>query len=163
MKRLIFTASAVAGIMCVGGAYPAARIVGGGSSVVKCVKLSATTACTASANSFVGKPEWTANCGGITVKGIAKCSSTVGSANAKHTSIALAGNTTSNKYCKCKMISPAVSTYWVSVNVCTETSCLAPGAQTPQQCETYCALSCALQAAVNVNDFRTALFSSLTD
>lgn len=164
MKQLIFTVSAVAGIMCVGGAYSAARVVGGGgSSVVKCVKLSATTACTTDKTSFIGKPEWTANCGGITVKGIAKCSSTAGSAYTKHTSIALGTSTTANKYCKCKMISPAVSTYWVSVNVCKEMVCISPGMQTAQECETYCAFSCAQDAAVNTDNFRTALFNSLTD
>lgn len=96
----------VAGIMCVAAIPPA-------SAVTKCVALnpSNTTWQSGSANG----PDWDATCttGGvnIAVRGISVCSSTEPSGSVAM-QLELSSNPEENKYCWCKMTSPAVSR-WV--------------------------------------------------
>ena len=132
----------IAGIICSATIPPA-------YAVTKCVKLTPSTTCTTSSGNG---SNWSATCGGVSVSGVAFCGSQDGGSEGK-TSETVTTSTTSddNKYCWCKMVSPAVSS-WVFVTSST----------TAGGCVYNCASVCAGRAR-NDSDFRSALFSGLSD
>ena len=136
----------IAGLLC-------AAIIPPAFAVTKCVKLSSSTTC-----SFVepgyNVVDWTSNCTtsgtSIAIRGISQCSSTSGSSIGQTaTALEISGGT-DDKYCWCKMVSPAVSS-WVYNNVLGTS-----------YCGYRCAYSCAYRAADNAS-FRSALFDNLSD
>lgn len=87
-------------------------IVAPAAAVVKCVKLTQSSTCT-STTANNSSPEWTATCGGTPIKGIGICSDKKGSSvGSKSSSLTIDYYTDENKYCWCKIISPAVSSQW---------------------------------------------------
>ena len=116
-------------------------------AVTKCVKLTPSTTCSGNSGDY-GQSNWSATCGGVPIQGVAFGGSQDGGsigATTDAVTISFTGN--DNKYCWCKMVSPAVSR-WVfggaepSVGVCAY----------------YC-----VSAAHNNASFRSALFSNLSD
>ncbi len=137
----------IAGIICV-ASIPSAY------AVTKCVKLSSSTTCSyVNPGNYV--VDWTSNCKSsgtsVAISGISQCSSTSGSSTGqKATSLEISGGT-DDKYCWCKMVSPAVST-WVFDN----------GLGSAANCAINCAYACAGDVA-SFASFRSALFSGLSD
>ena len=124
------------------------------SAVTKCVKLSSSTTCSY-VNTGTYVVDWTSNCTSsgtsVAISGISQCSSTSGSSvGQKATALKISGGT-DDKYCWCKMVSPAVSS-WVFRYAFGSAS----------YCATDCADLCAYYAAGNAS-FRAALFSGLGD
>ena len=124
------------------------------SAVTKCVKLSSSTTCSY-VNTGTYVVDWTSNCTSsgtsVAISGISQCSSTSGSlVGQKATALKISGGT-GDKYCWCKMVSPAVSS-WVFIS--------ANGSAI--DCAYYCAITCASSAAASAS-FRSALFSGLSD
>lgn len=123
-------------------------------AVTKCVKLSSSTTCSyVNPGNYV--VDWTSNCTSsgtsVAISGISQCSSTSGSsAGQKATALKISGGT-DDRYCWCKMVSPAVSS-WVFSHARGSASL----------CASNCASNCAAIAA-NLASFRSALFSGLSD
>lgn len=124
-------------------------------AVTKCVKLSSSTTCSyVDPGTYV--VDWTSNCTSsgtsVAISGISQCSSTSGSSvGQKATALEISGGT-DDKYCWCKMVSPAVSS-WVFVY----------GYGSASGCADGCALDCAYYVAGTNAAFRSALFSGLSD
>ena len=124
------------------------------SAVTKCVKLSSSTTCSY-VNPGTYVVDWTSNCTSsgtsVAISGISQCSSTSGSSvGQKATALKISGGT-DDKYCWCKMVSPAVSS-WV----------FAADSGSASYCAYSCASNCAANAAYDAS-FRSALFSGLGD
>ncbi len=120
------------------------------SAVQKCVALTSSTTCTYVSTAY-NQSNWSSNCGGISIQGVAFCGSKSGSIGDKSDAVTASSTSDDNKYCWCKMVSPAVS-YWVFNNA-------GPSAG-------FCANSCAYYCAnvpANSSAFRSALFTSLGD
>ena len=137
----------IAGLICLATIPPV-------SAVTKCVKLSSSTTCSY-VNPGTSVVDWTSNCTSsgtsVAISGISQCSSTSGSSNGQKATVLEISGGTDDKYCWCKMVSPAVSS-WVFT---TPTDSAFP-------CVHNCASSCAYRAALNAS-FRSALFSGLGD
>ena len=134
----------IAGIICAATIPPA-------YAVTKCVKLTSSTTCT-SHSGEVGQSNWSATCGGIEIQGVAFCGSQKGgSYGAKSETVTTSSTSDDNKYCWCKMVSPAVSS-WV-FNYSNASAGL---------CAAYCSGYCANNAR-NASNLRSALFSGLSD
>ena len=132
----------IAGIICAASIPPA-------YAVTKCVKLTSSTTCTTSSGNG---SNWSATCGGIAIQGVAFCGSQKGGAmGTKSENVTTSSTSDDNKYCWCKMVSPAVSS-WVF-----NTTNSSAGS-----CANYCASHCASNAQYR-SDFRSALFSGLSD
>ena len=137
----------IAGIICAASIPPA-------YAVTKCVKLTSSTTC-----SYVGPEsyvvDWTSNCTSsgtsVAISGTSQCSSTSGSSvGQKATALEISGGT-DDKYCWCKMVSPAVSS-WVFIYSYTSAD----------ECAYDCAYNCANRTQYS-SAFRSALFSGLSD
>lgn len=135
------------------------------NAVIKCIESSALTSCSTAPTVYKNKPDWLAVCNGTDVHGVAVCSSqastTIGETSTTPT---VSTNLSSNKYCKCKMVSPAVS-QWITPGKCTNTECFAT--MTAEQCAQYCGLMCASAVADMYGNggavFLSAMFSRLSD
>ena len=134
----------IVGIICAASIPPA-------YAVTKCVKLTPSTTCTSSG--AFGQSNWSATCGGIAIQGVAFCGSQKGDSIDVTTTDAVTTSTTSddNRYCWCKMVSPAVSS-WVSYGPRMDAG----------DCADDCAYNCASSARGN-SAWRSALFSGLSD
>ena len=124
-------------------------------AVTKCVALNSSTTCTSDSLQYQNHTDWAAACttNGVStpISGIGICSSTKGTSQyATATELDISSTSGDNKYCWCKMTSPAVSR-WVFYSIPSDLSC----AQ-------YCAGSCA-NGVRNFTAFRSALFGSLSD
>lgn len=145
MKKLL-TLTAVGAIL----ATPAA-------AVQKCVALDAsTTTCTST--STKGNADWSATCTtndtSVPIKGIAMCSNqqadtTDGTSDAI-TTVSSSTDTT-NMYCWCKMVEPAVSP-WIYVSQTVSAS----------ECASLCSYVCAGRIRNN-STYRSVLFGSLAN
>ncbi|MBR2393107.1 MAG: hypothetical protein IKB05_01300 [Alphaproteobacteria bacterium] len=145
MKKLL-TITAIGAIL----ATPA-------TAVQKCVALDASsTTCTSTPTA--GNADWSATCTtngtSVPIKGIAMCSNqkadaTYGTSDAI-TTVSDSSDTT-NKYCWCKMVEPAVSS-WVYLGAVSSASF----------CVYSCSYSCAYYAQ-SVSECRSALFGSLAN
>ena len=137
----------IAGLICVATIPPA-------MAITKCVKLTSSTTCTYvnPGNNIV---DWTSNCTtngtSIAISGVSQCSSTSGSsAGQTATSLEVSGGT-DDKYCWCRMISPAVSSWVFSGNHYSASNCT-------YNCADHCVPNGAYDAP-----FRSAMFGSLSD
>ena len=124
-------------------------------AVTKCVALNSNTTCPPSTSSYIGHTDWAATCTtngvSIPISGIGICSSLRGSSIGQTaTELNTSSTSDDNKYCWCKMTSPAVSR-WVLHN---------PNAST--SCDRYCANFCANDVQSRAS-FRSAMFGSLSD
>ena len=134
----------IAGLICMATIPPV-------SAVTKCVKLSSSTTCS-NYSGATGQSNWSVTCGGVSVQGVAFCGSqSGGSQGATSTTVTISSTVDNNKYCWCKMVSPAVSR-WVFHGAVTSAG----------YCANRCAHSCALYAQANAS-FRSAMFGSLSD
>ena len=138
----------IAGIICAASIPPV-------YAVTKCVKLTSSTTCT-SYSGAVGQSNWSARCGGTEIQGVAFCGSKDGgSIGTKSETVTTSSTSDNNKYCWCKMVSPAVSS-WVFLY----------SRPSVGSCAYYCANSCANYSAYYAQSgsaFRSALFSGLSD
>ena len=127
----------------------------GAHAVTKCVALnSSSTTCTSNGNSYRNKTDWASTCTtnrvSTPISGIGICSSTDGgSMGATATELSTSGD---NKYCWCKMTSPAVSSRWV----------FAYSGTSADGCARMCAHYCADRVQL-YDTLRSALFGSLSD
>ena len=127
-------------------------------AVTKCVALnSSSTTCTSDASQNTGHPEWNATCttNGVStpISGIGVCSSTSGSSIGQTaTELATSSTSGANKYCWCKMISPAVSARWVFY----------ARFGSVDSCVWGCAQGCA-DYLKEYASFRSGMFGSLSD
>ena len=136
----------IAGLICVATIPPAA-------AVTKCVKQPSSSSSTCSGLSAGNsQSNWSATCDGVSVQGIAFCGSQDGVLTGATTD-AVTTNLTSdnNKYCWCKMVSPAVSRWVYAYSDGSAGYCA-------RNCAAYCARSAGSTAS-----FRSALFSNLSD
>ena len=134
----------IAGIICAASIPPA-------YAVTKCVKLSSSTTCTSSPD-WAGQSNWSATCGGIEIQGVAFCSSQDGgSVGTKSETVTTSLTSDDNKYCWCKMVSPAVSS-WVFYF----------SRASAGDCAFYCANNCA-RGAHGISAIQSGLFSELSD
>ena len=125
-------------------------------AVTKCVALSSSTTCTSSSAQYEYHTDWAATCttNGVNtpISGIGICSSTRGASQyATATELDTSLTSDDNKYCWCRMISPAVSR-WGYIGPITSAS----------SCAQYCAYYCAYHVQ-SYSGFRSALFGSLSD
>ena len=95
----------ITGLICAATIPPA-------TAVTKCVNFgNVDNKC--SSYTTTGGADWSGVCGGTPVRGISMCSSTSGSTKGTTAGqIARSNTDTNNKYCWCRMISPAIS-QWV--------------------------------------------------
>ena len=134
----------IVGLLCVAIIPPA-------FAVTKCVKLTPSTTCSDFWDEY-GQSNWSATCDGVSVQGVAFCGSQKGGSNGATTDAVTTSSTSDdNKYCWCKMVSPAVSR-WV----------FAYSGASAGDCALNCAAYCA-RSARNIAFFRSALFSNLSD
>ena len=128
----------------------------GAHAVTKCVALNSSTTCTSSPIQYQYHTDWADTCttNGVStpISGIGICSSTKGASQyATATKLDTSSTSDDNKYCWCRMISPAVSR-WVF---------LSSGASAGD-CAQYCASDCANNVQY-IAPLRSALFGSLSD
>ena len=138
------------------GAIFCAITTTGAHAVTKCVALnSSSTTCISSSGQYENRADWAATCttNGVStpISGIGICSSTSGSSIGQTATELDTSSSDDNKYCWCKMTSPAVSR-GVFTN-------LRPSAGL---CAKYCAYDCATRVQSSAA-FRSALFGSLSD
>ena len=134
----------IAGIICAASIPPA-------YAVTKCVKLTSSTKCTSSSGAD-GQSNWSATCGGIAIQGVAFCGSQDGgSMGTKSENVTTSSTSDDNKYCWCKMVSPAVSSWVFNYSD-----------SSAGYCVNGCARNCAHYARYSTA-FRSALFSGLSD
>lgn len=125
------------------------------AAVQKCVSLQATENYTSLFGSAVEVKcaDWGAigSTSKITVEGVGVCSNNAGTSSTRDNLSFDTSSTTNNKYCWCKMISPAISKWVYSGgNKTSEATCLRD-----------CAANCA--AAMQYSNYRGYFFSNLTD
>ena len=137
----------IAGIICAASIPPA-------YAVTKCVKLTSSTTCSY-VNPGTSVVDWTSNCTSsgtsVAISGISQCSSTSGSSNGQKATVLEISGGTDDKYCWCKMVSPAVSSWVFSYDYGAAYSCAA-----------NCASRCAYDAQ-GFASYRSGLFSGLSD
>ena len=130
----------IAGLLC-------AAIIPPAFAVTKCVKLSSSTTCS-TYSGISGQSNWSATCGGVSIQGVAFCGSQDGGSTGATTDAVTTSD--NNKYCWCKMVSPAVSS-WVFYG----------DRESASNCARLCARICASYAAGNARG--TFLFTGLLD
>lgn len=119
-------------------------------AATKCVKLVPTAKCS-TATGESGQSNWGGHCYGITLSGIGLCGNQNGGVTGTTADVVqTSSDSTQNKYCWCKLISPAVSP-WVFND-----------AVQAANCAHYCAQFCATYLN-RYQEFRAALFSNLGD
>ncbi len=119
-------------------------------AVTKCVKLTSSTTCTTSTSNG---SNWYATCGGIEIQGVAFCGSQNGGSEGVTTETVPTSSTSEdNRYCWCKMVSPAVSRWVFAYN----------GHGSAGHCADECSLYCAFIAEES-EPGRAGLFSGLSD
>ena len=130
----------IAGLLCVTTITPAA-------AVTKCVKLTSSTTCS---NSSHSGSNWSVTCDGVPVEGVGFCVSQVGNAiGAAATAVTVSLSSDDNKYCWCKMVSPAVSR-WIYATTFSS--------RCADNCTNYCA-----NVAKSNTSFKSAMFRNLSD
>ena len=120
-------------------------------AVTKCVKLSSSTTCS-NHSSESGQSNWSATCGGISIQGIGFCGSQYGgSVGATTDAVTTSSSNDANKYCWCRMISPAVSQWVFLIEYSSAGNCA-------NRCASVCAPD-----VLSFVAFKSALFSNLSD
>ena len=146
MKSKILIAGA---ILCAISAAPA-------HAVTKCVALNSNTTCTSDYVQYQNHTDWAATCttNGVStpISGIGICSSTSDSSTSQTaTELDISSTSDDNKYCWCRMISPAVSRWVYANKIPSANYC-------PQNCAYFCA-----DYVQRIMMFRVRLFGSLSD
>ena len=147
MKKHLILAGVITTVLTTTGAH----------AVTKCVALNGiNTTCTSDFLQYEYHIDWAATCttNGVStpISGIGICSGTQGASQyATATELDTFLTSDDNRYCWCRMISPAVSR-WVFYG-----STASAGV-----CDRRCAYICA-NVVQGVEDFRSALFGSLSD
>ena len=131
----------IAGLICVATIPPA-------MAITKCVKLTSSTTCS-TYSGISGQSNWSATCGGVSIQGVAFCGSQDGGSTGATTDAVTTSD--NNKYCWCKMVSPAVSSWVFSGNHYSASNCT-------YNCADHCVPNGAYDAP-----FRSAMFGSLSD
>ena len=120
-------------------------------AVTKCVKQPSSSSTCSNYSSERGQSNWSATCDGVSVQGVAFCGSQDGGSTGATTTAVTTGTTDdSNKYCWCKMTSPAVSR-WVFI----------AAQASPIICDYQCAAICS--NGVRIQSVLSAMFSNLSD
>ncbi len=151
MKRVLITTGLCVGLTCLAGIAAAAT---------KCVALNSSTTCTGISDKNI--LDWSSNCTtngtSITVRGIAGCSDkNGGGADATTDTLTTSETEANNRYCWCKMTSPAVSS-WVFATAPVSAGVCASG------CANGCSFVLSMAASsANAAAFRNAIFSGLGD
>ena len=139
----------------IAGAMLCAITTTGAHAVTKCVALNSSTTCTSNETQYLNHTDWAATCTtkGVStpISGIGICSSTQVSGYQTATELDTSSTADDNKYCWCKMTSPAVSR-WASIS-----SHASAG-----DCARRCAYNCA-HYVQSIMSFRFALFGSFSD
>ena len=148
MKRIIVLYLAIAPVCAI--------TTTGAHAVTKCVALNSSTTCTSNDSLYLNHADWAATCttNGVStpISGIGICVNTEGgSIGSISTELVPSSISDNNRYCWCRMISPAVSR-WVFYG-----STASAGV-----CDRRCAYICA-NVVQGVEAFRSALFGSLSD
>ena len=148
MKRIIVLYLAIAPVCAI--------TTTGAHAVTKCVALNSSTTCTSNDSLYLNHADWAATCttNGVStpISGIGICVNTEGgSIGSISTELVPSSISDNNRYCWCRMISPAVSP-WVFE---------APFASAGT-CAQRCAYRCA-DAVQNYAGWRSSLFDSLSD
>ena len=139
------------------GAMLCAITTTGAHAVTKCVALnSRSTRCTTDDSQYESYTDWAATCTtnvvSTPISGIGICSSTQGSlTGATATELDTSSTTDDNKYCWCKMTSPAVSRWVFNRSYSSTGDCA-------QDCAYHCANKTQLPST-----FSSAMFGSLSD
>ena len=125
-------------------------------AVTKCVALNGGTTCTSNNTDYQYHTDWAATCttNGVStpISGIGICSSTSGSsAGQTATELDISATINDNKYCWCKMTSPAVSRWVFNSSSPSAVGCA-------RYCGHYCANNGWSRAA-----YLSAMFGSLSD
>ena len=140
----------------IAGAMLCAITTTGAHAVTKCVALNSSTTCTSDSTQYHFRTDWASTCttNGVStpISGIGRCCSTEGaSQHTPATELDTSSTADDNKYCWCKMTSPAVSRWVFSDSYGSLASCAV-----------NCASVCAYRVRVYAG-FRSALFGSLSD
>ena len=116
-------------------------------AVIKCVKLNPTAACSDGIGEG-SRLDWSANCGGTQISGIAVCAANSATIGTVRSTVTTSDKSNANKYCYCRMISPVTSKYvYYSSNSSTD------------YCLTWCASGC--QQAMTLNpDFASKMLNA---
>ena len=123
-------------------------ICGTTNAATMCVKLNASKNCSFKSPGYYTS-DWTSTCSSVAVSGIGYCSSKDGGTRGtKSSSLTVSDTVEENKYCWCKMVSPAVSSWVFHI-----------GTNTAAICARYCTYYCA--SIFTDSDFRSAMFSDL--
>ena len=125
-------------------------------AVTKCVALNGGTTCTSNNTDYQYHTDWAATCttNGVStpISGIGICSSTSDSSTSQTaTELDISSTSDDNKYCWCRMISPAVSRWVYANKIPSANYC-------PQNCAYFCA-----DYVQRIMMFRVRLFGSLSD
>ena len=148
MKRIIVLYLAIAPVCAI--------TTTGAHAVTKCVALNSSTTCTSASEQYLYRTDWAATCttNGVStpISGIGICCSTEGASQyATATELDRSSTVNDNKYCWCKMTSPAVSRWVFSDSYGSLASCAV-------NCASVCAYRVRVYAA-----FLSVLFGSLSD
>ena len=135
----------IAGLICVATIPPA-------SAVTKCVKQPSSSQVFSDVIGIVRQSDWFATYDGVQIHGIGFCGSQYGVSVGQTTdTVKTSSSNDANKYCWCRMISPAVS-QWVFYSEY----------ESHRVCASDCAQYCAYYG-LTFAAFRSALFSNLSD
>ena len=140
----------------IAGAMLCAITTTGAHAVTKCVALNSSTRCATDYTQYQGHTDWAATCTtyGVStpISGIGICSSTSGiSSGQTATELSTSSTGDDNRYCWCKVTSPAVSRWVFRISSMSAGSCA-------QWCAHHCADGIRRDTA-----FWSALFGSLSD
>lgn len=131
---------------------------------VKCVRLNSSSTCS-TATVADNSRDWSTSCGTATVKGIMACGEwtdlfSAPAIGTKQTSVThdISGGG-SNIACWCRMITPALSKYWVSAAAASDTDTTIFYIS-EEECFAGCAQRCVTLLNTN-STFKTAMFSSM--
>ena len=143
-------------LFLIAGAMLCAITTTGAHAVTKCVAFNSSTTCTSDYSQYSFHTDWAATCttNGVStpISGIGICSSTSGSSTGQTaTELDTSFTVDDNKYCWCKMTSPAVSRWVFSLSFPSAGHCV-------RDCSWYCAGRVRLNAVL-----RSALFGSMSD
>ena len=132
------------------------------AEVSQCVKLDYTVKCTSAAlSTFYNKSNWTVNCSGVKVSGIAHCSTTSGTDGSVAETIG-SGDANSKTHCWCMMTYPALSMWGWRYDYGSDAN-YSNGANA---CSKYCASGCRNAFYFNGTEdrkFLKSLYDSLRD
>ena len=125
------------------------------NAVVQCIKLDPATVCTTS-NDCYNVADCSVDCDITPVVLVGQCGSVSGTADVSTLdNVTISATATDNKYCWCKIVSPAVSKWVYRYEYSAASSCF-------QQCARGCRNAMIFNSATDIS-FRTVALGPLTD